>query len=102
MYAGKRPDPMDFRRILKTVFQPKLSRIFSDDFRPVPTGKYRQLAGIHRKKSEKLPVGILLPFPRDFRCFPTGYGDFPASFLRDTMAGIFDLGIEKKILFLFY
>ncbi len=52
MYAGKRPDPMDFR--------------------PVPTGKYRQLAGIHRKKFEKLPVGILLPFLRDFRCFPTG------------------------------
>jgi hypothetical protein len=58
MYAGKRPDPMDFRRILKAVFQPELSRIVSDDFRPVPTGKYRQLAGIHRKKSEKRPAGI--------------------------------------------
>jgi hypothetical protein len=53
MYAGKRPDPMDFRRILKAVFQPELSRIVSDDFRPVPTGKYRQLAGIHRKKIRK-------------------------------------------------
>jgi hypothetical protein len=91
MYAEKRPDPMDFQRILVAVFQPELSQIFSDDFRPVPTEKYRQLAGIHRKKSEKLPVRILLPFPKDFRCFPAGYGDFPASFLRDTMVGIFDL-----------
>jgi riboflavin synthase len=30
MYAGKRPDSMDFRRILETIFQPELSRIFSD------------------------------------------------------------------------
>jgi hypothetical protein len=74
MYAGKRPDPMDSRRILEAVFQTELSRMFFDDFRPVPTGKYRQLAGIHRKKSEKLPVEILLPFPKDFRCFPAGYG----------------------------
>jgi hypothetical protein len=74
MYAGKQPDPMDFRRISEAVFQPELSRIFSDDFRLVPTGKYRQLAGIHRRKSEKLSVGILLPFPKDFRWFPAGYG----------------------------
>jgi hypothetical protein len=74
---------MDFRRIFEVVFQPELSLIFSDDFRPVPTGKYRQLAGIHRKKCEKLPVGILLPLPKDFRCFPAGYGDFPVSFLQD-------------------
>jgi hypothetical protein len=56
---------------------------FPYDFRPFPTGKHRQLAGIHRKKSEKLPTGILLPFPRNFRCFPTEYGDFSASFLQD-------------------
>jgi hypothetical protein len=41
MYAGKRPNPMNFRRILEAVFQSELSRIFSDDFRPVPTGNYR-------------------------------------------------------------
>ncbi len=34
--------------------------IFSDDFRPFPTGKHRELAGIHRKK---VPAGILLPLP---------------------------------------
>jgi len=58
-------------------------RFFPYDFRPFPIGKHRQLAGIHRKKSKKLPAGILLPFPRNFRCFPTGYGDFSASFLQD-------------------
>ncbi len=42
MYAGKRSDPMDFRKILEAVFQPELSRILSDDFRSVPTGKHRQ------------------------------------------------------------
>jgi hypothetical protein len=36
---------------------------FSDDLRPVPTEKYRELIGIHRKKSRKFPVGILLPLP---------------------------------------
>jgi hypothetical protein len=71
MYGEKWPDPMDFRRILKAVFQ------------PVPTRKHRQLVGIHRKQSEQLPSGILLPFPRYFRCFPTAYGNFPTSFLQD-------------------
>jgi hypothetical protein len=45
---------------MEAVFQPKFSRIFSNDFRPFPTGKHRELAGIHRKK---LPAGILLPLP---------------------------------------
>ena len=58
-------------------------RIFSDDFRPVPAGKHRKLTGIHRKKIRKFPVGILLPCSGDFRCFPAGSGDFPASFLQD-------------------
>jgi hypothetical protein len=57
--------------------------LFSDDFRPIPVGKHRKLTGIHRKKSEQFPVGILLPCSSDFRCFPAGSGDFPASFLHD-------------------
>ncbi len=52
-------------------------------FRPVPAGKYSKLTGIHRKKSRRFPVGILLPCFSDFRCFPAGSGDFPASFLQD-------------------
>jgi hypothetical protein len=83
MHGGKRPDPMDFWRILEAVFQPELFGIFPDDFRQVTTAKHRQLTGIHRKKSQKVPAGILLPFPRDFRCFPVGYGDFPAYFLQN-------------------
>ncbi len=50
--------------------------IFSDNFRPFPTGKHRELAGIHRKK---VPAGILLPLPVLscgirwlFRTFPAG------------------------------
>jgi hypothetical protein len=85
MYAGKRPDPMDFPQILEAVFQPELSRIFSGNFRPVPTGKYRQLAGIHRKN------------PKNFRseyCFH--FRGISGAFPRDTVAEIFDLGIFKN------
>jgi hypothetical protein len=64
--------------------------MISDQFLPESTGSWQESTG---KKSEKLSVEILLPFPRNFWCFSTGYGDFPASLLRDTVAGIFDLGI---------
>ncbi len=47
-------------RKMEAVFQPEFSRIFSNDLRPFPTGKHRELAGIHRKK---VPAGILLPLP---------------------------------------
>jgi hypothetical protein len=33
-------------RKMEAVFQPELSRIFSDEFRPFPTRKHRELAGI--------------------------------------------------------
>jgi hypothetical protein len=65
------------------VYGPYIWRSNTDRIRSVSIGKHRQLAGIHRKKSKNLPAGILLPFPRNFRCFPTGYGDFSASFLQD-------------------
>jgi len=48
---------------VEAVFPPEIFRIFSDDFRPVPAGKHGKLTGIHRKKSNKIPVGILLPLP---------------------------------------
>jgi hypothetical protein len=47
---------------VEAVFLPKIFRNFSDDFRPVPAEKHRKLTGIHRKKFNKFPVGILLPF----------------------------------------
>ncbi len=50
-------------RNVEAVFPPEIFRIFSDDFQPVPAGKPRKLTRIHRKKSSKFPVGILLPFP---------------------------------------
>jgi len=34
---------------------------FSDFFRPVPAEKHSKLTGIHRKKSNKFLVGILIP-----------------------------------------
>ena len=37
-------------RNVEAVFQPENFRIFSDDFRPVPAGKHRELIGIHWKK----------------------------------------------------
>jgi hypothetical protein len=48
-----------------------------DQFLPESTGSWQESTG---KKFEKLPVGILLPFPKDFRCFPAGYGDFSREF----------------------
>jgi hypothetical protein len=50
---------------------------FSDFFRPVPARKHRKLTGIHRKKSNKFPVGILLPLPAISGAFlqdPAGSG----------------------------
>jgi hypothetical protein len=58
---------------------------FSDDLQPFPAGKHRELAGIRRKK-------IRPEYCFHFWCFPTGYGDFSARFLQDTIAGIFVLG----------
>ena len=70
MYGRNRRDPahsdafhwnaQETHRKMEAVFQPEFSRIFSNDFRPFPTGKHRELAGIHRKK---VPAGILLPLP---------------------------------------
>jgi hypothetical protein len=64
MYGGKRPDPVDFRRIL------------SYEFRPVPTRKHGQLAEIHRKKIRTIS------------------GRNTVTFLQDSVAGIFDLSIQ--------
>jgi hypothetical protein len=77
---------------VEAVFLPENFRIFPNDFRPFPAGKHRKLRGIHRKKYGNFPVGILLPSSSDFRCFPGGSDDFPASFLQDPLAGIIDLG----------
>ncbi len=35
---------------VEAVFPPENFRIFSDDFRLIPTGKLGELTGIHRKK----------------------------------------------------
>ncbi|CAF3355466.1 unnamed protein product [Rotaria socialis] len=56
-------------------------RIFSSDFRSIPAGKHRNLAGIRRKNPTVFLIGILLPCFSDFQCFPAGNGDFPAYFL---------------------
>ena len=58
-----RQESVGNRRNVEAVFPPEMFWIFSDDFRPFPIGKQRKLTGIHRKKSEKFPVGILLPLP---------------------------------------
>ncbi len=79
----KLPVPGNSGDFVAAVFRPENFRIFSDDFRSVPAEKHRKLTGIHRKKSGRFPVGILLPCSSDFQCFPAGFGDFPASFLQD-------------------
>ena len=62
-------------RKMEAVFQPELSRNFSDDFRPFLTGKHRELTGIHRKKNSGRNTAST-----------------SGAFLWDTVAGIFVLG----------
>ncbi len=45
---------------MEAVFPPKTFRIFSDDFRPIPAGKLRELTGIHRKKNLTNESGVLV------------------------------------------
>ena len=80
---------------VEAVFPPENFRIFSDDFRPVPAGKHGKLTGIHRKKSNKFPVGILLPLPAISVAFLQDPVTFPllsCRILRDPVAVIFDMG----------
>jgi hypothetical protein len=84
---------------VEAVFPPENFRIFSDDFRTVPAGKHRKLTGIHRKKSNKLPVGILLPLPAISSAFlqdPVTSPLLSCRILRDPVAVIFDLGTEIR------
>ncbi len=80
---------------MEAVFLPEIFRIFSDDFRPVPAGKHGKLTRIHRKKSNKFPVGILLPLPAISVAFPQDPVTFPllsCRILWDPVAVIFDMG----------
>jgi hypothetical protein len=76
---------------VEAVFSPENFRIFSDDFRPFPAGKHRKLTGIHRKKSNKFPVGILLLLPAISSAFLL----LSCKLLWDPVAVIFDLGSES-------
>jgi hypothetical protein len=70
-------------------------RNFSGFFQCFPPGSCQKAKEAGRnppEKSEKFPVGVLLPCSSDFRCFPEGYGDFPVSFLQDPVVGVIDLG----------
>jgi len=75
MYSGKRQDPIDFWRISEAVFQPELSRIFSDDF-------CRKVQAVDMNPQEKIRAisgrNTTSISHRDFRCFPAEYDDFPA------------------------
>jgi hypothetical protein len=80
---------------VEAVFPSENFRIFSDDFRPVPAEKRRKLTGIHGKKSNKFPVGILLPLPAISGAFlqdPVTFSLLFCRILRDPVTVIFDLG----------
>ena len=89
--ARKRSVPSNSDDFVEAVIRPKIFRTFSDEIQrllPESTGSSQEST----EKSGQLPVGILLPCSRDCRCFPAGFGDFPASFLRNPVAGTIDLG----------
>jgi len=91
LYTGRTARPRNGRfRVIPVILCKQYSgRKF---FRWFPARKHRKLTGIHRKKSSQFPARILIQCWIGFRCFPTWYGDFPASFLQDPEAVIFDLG----------
>jgi len=68
---------------MEAVFPAENFRIFSDDFRPIPAGKLRELTGIHRKKNPISSGRNTASTSGYFQCFPAGSGDFSASFLQD-------------------
>jgi hypothetical protein len=74
--------------------------MISDRF---PVGKHRKLAGIHRKKILKIPIGILLPLPAISGAFLQNPVTFPLVFCMfrwHPVAGMFHLGcLYKKITF---
>ena len=85
---------------MEALFPPEIFRIFSDDFRPVPAGKYRKLTGIHRKKSRKFPIGILHPLPPISGAFlqdPVTSPLLSCRILPDPVTVMFDLGINEEI-----
>jgi hypothetical protein len=55
---------LETHRKMEAIFQSEFSRVFFDDFRPFPTGKYRELAGIHWEKVRKT-ASISGAFPQD-------------------------------------
>jgi hypothetical protein len=63
--------------------------------------------GLETAGSGQFSVGILLPCSSDFRCFPAGSGDFPASFLqnparsggRNHRRGIFKIYLQIYVTF---
>jgi len=83
-----RQESIENRWNVEAVFPPEIFRIFSDDFRSVTAGRHRKLTEIHREKSNKFLVGILLSLPAIY-----------SAFLQDLVAVIFDLGHDSKLFF---
>jgi len=80
---------------VEAVFPPEIFRILSDDLRPFPAEKHRKLTEIHRKKSNKFPVGILfslLAISGAFLQDPMTFPLLSCRILWDPVAVIFDLG----------
>jgi hypothetical protein len=79
-------------RKVEAVFQPEFSRIFSEDFRPFPTEKHRELARIHWEKvgktSGRNTAFIFGAFPQDTVTFSHLFWKIR----RDPVVGIFVLG----------
>jgi len=66
---------------MEAVFPSEIFRIFSDDFRLDPAENHGKFTGIHRKKSNKFSIGILLALPA-----------VSVAFLQDPAAVVFDMG----------
>ncbi len=88
LFSGRtvRPGNGRSRIILVILWKQYSDRKFFGFFPMISDRFLRESTGNWQESTEKnlqFPVGILLPRSSDFRCFPAGYVDFPASFLHN-------------------
>ena len=68
---------------------------FSNDFRPVPSGKHKKVVGMHRQKNQKISGPNTVSM---FVCIPGGFSVFSVSSLQ-VPSGSGDRNLRPRLLF---
>ena len=97
--ARKRPVTRNSGDFMEAVFRVGISRIFSNDFRLLPAGKHRILAGIHRNNLGSFRPEYCFQLPVISGVFlqdPVSFQHLSWRILRDPGAGIIVLGMTMR------